>query len=213
MQTAPLSRAERRQHTREELIAAADERFTARGFHATTVDEVAAHAGYTKGAVYSNFHSKEDLFFAVYERRAQRGAALTERRIAERGADAAVRSLARDTTDRRGRNDGWLAVFLEFWAHVVRNPELRGRFAGIHAAAQAPVVAAVERVAADREAALPGGPLAFTVAMGAMQVGLTLELLTRPEAVDAAVGLRLFDLALAPRDGAGAAGGPRKGYK
>ena len=40
------------------------------GFHATSLDQIAAAAGYTKGAVYSNFASKEDLFFAVYERRA-----------------------------------------------------------------------------------------------------------------------------------------------
>lgn len=42
------------------------------GFHATSVDAVADAAGYTKGAVYSNFASKEDLFFAVYERRVDR---------------------------------------------------------------------------------------------------------------------------------------------
>ena len=67
-----LTRVERRERTREELIAAADDLFTARGFHATSVDEIALEAGYTKGAVYSNFESKEDLFFAVYERRAKR---------------------------------------------------------------------------------------------------------------------------------------------
>ena len=47
-----------------------------RGFHASSVDEVAERAGYTKGAVYSNFASKEDLFFAVYQRRVEQ--ALTE---------------------------------------------------------------------------------------------------------------------------------------
>ena len=42
--------------------------------------DIAAAAGYTKGAVYSNFASKEDVFFAVYERRAERGVADMERR-------------------------------------------------------------------------------------------------------------------------------------
>ena len=44
----------------------ADRRFSVDGFHATTLALVADDAGYTKGAVYSNFSSKEDLFFAVY---------------------------------------------------------------------------------------------------------------------------------------------------
>jgi AcrR family transcriptional regulator len=66
-----LSRAERRQQTRQELLSAAEACFVTRGFHTTSVDEVAEQAGYTKGAVYSNFASKEDLFFAVYERRVE----------------------------------------------------------------------------------------------------------------------------------------------
>src|SRR6185436_19462753 len=70
MTTARLSRAERREQTRDDLIAAADRLFVEGGFHATSLDQIAAAAGYTKGAVYSNFASKEDLFFAVYERRA-----------------------------------------------------------------------------------------------------------------------------------------------
>src|SRR5829696_7979584 len=64
-----LTRAEKRERTYEELISAAERLFIEQGFHATSVDEIALEAGYTKGAVYSNFDSKEDLFFAVYERR------------------------------------------------------------------------------------------------------------------------------------------------
>ena len=47
--------------------------------------------------------------------------------------------LAPTPRGRRGRDDGWLAVFFEFWAHVIRHPELRGRFAEIHRRVQAPV--------------------------------------------------------------------------
>ena len=50
---------------------AGEARFVTGGFHATSVDEVAERAGYSKGAVYSNFAAKEDLFFAVYERRVE----------------------------------------------------------------------------------------------------------------------------------------------
>ena len=68
MQTVP-TRAERQAQTRGDLVDAAERLFIRQGFHPTSVDAVAAEAGYTKGAVYSNFASKEELFLAVYERR------------------------------------------------------------------------------------------------------------------------------------------------
>ena len=76
MTTARLTRAERREQTRDDLIAAADRLFVEGGFHATSLDQIAAAAGYTKGAVYSNFASKEDLFLAVYEHVAAGGDSL-----------------------------------------------------------------------------------------------------------------------------------------
>ena len=57
-----LSRNERKAQTRAELIDAAARVFARRGYHGTTVDDVAEEAGFTKGAFYSNFESKEDVF-------------------------------------------------------------------------------------------------------------------------------------------------------
>src|SRR5688572_24144709 len=140
-----LTRAEKRERTYEELLLAAEKLFVERGFHATSVDEIAFEAGYTKGAVYSNFESKEDLFFAVYERRADRGLAEVEQILRENGPAEGLELLASDAAQRRGRDDGWLAVYFEFWAHVVRRPELRQRFAKIHGRVAEPMTAAVER--------------------------------------------------------------------
>src|SRR6476646_3433539 len=108
MTTARLTRAERREQTRDDLIAAADWLFVEGGFHATSLDQIAAAAGYTKGAVYSNFASKEDLFFAVYERRAEVSQAQMRELLVD--PDAMIDRLASDTAGRRGRDDGWLAV-------------------------------------------------------------------------------------------------------
>ena len=55
----------RRQRTRERLIAAAGETIAEKGFQAATLDQIAARAGLTKGAVYDNFDSKDRLFMAV----------------------------------------------------------------------------------------------------------------------------------------------------
>src|SRR5829696_271407 len=196
MKTARLTRAERRERTRDDLIAAADRAFVDGGFHATSLDQIAAAAGYTKGAVYSNFASKEDLFFAVYERRA----AVAEAQMAELfqgDAAAGLDRISADTTGRVNRDDGWLAVFFEFWAHVIRHPELRERFAEIHRRLQVPVAGALERIAAERGVELPDDALRLAVASGAMQIGLALERLTQPEVVDKALGLRMAHLLLA----------------
>lgn len=189
-----LTRIERRERTREELISAADRLFTGRGFHATSVDEIALEAGYTKGAVYSNFESKEDLFFAVYERRVDRVVADYERILREYGPVAGSERTVFEAVRRRGRDDGWLAVFFEFWAHVVRRPELRERFARIHARVLEPLVAANERLVEERGIELPVSAGQYTVAVYAMMVGLSLERLTQPDVVDAELALRMVRL-------------------
>jgi AcrR family transcriptional regulator len=190
-----LTRGERQAQTRRELIDAAERLFTSRGFHATSVADVAAEAGYTTGAVYSNFASKEDLFFAIYQRRAEAAVHQVERSIEELGPAAALERLGMDTAARRGREDGWLAVFVEFWAHVVRTPRLRARFAEIHTHASKPVADAVDRLTAGGEGPMTG--TAVTAAMNVMQIGLALERLTRPGLVDAELAPRMVRLVLA----------------
>ena len=186
-----LTRAERRERTREELISAADTLFTARGFHATSVDEIAFKAGYTKGAIYSNFESKEDLFFAVYERRVDLVVANYERILREDGTMAGTERMVVEAARRRGREDGWLAVFFEFWAHVVRRPELRERFARIHARVLEPLVGATERLVEERGLELPVRASQYTVAVYAMTIGLSLERLTQPDVVDEMLAPRM----------------------
>src|SRR5262245_39764617 len=68
MSTAPASRAEQQEQTRERLVDAAARVFAQRGYHAATLAEVAREAGYSTGAVYSNFAGKEDLFLALADR-------------------------------------------------------------------------------------------------------------------------------------------------
>jgi AcrR family transcriptional regulator len=188
-----LSRAERRQQTRQELLTAAEACFVSRGFHATSVDEVAEQAGYTKGAVYSNFASKEDLFFAVYERRVEQVLTEVVPGLRQAGAERAFDQLATGAIQRRDRGDGWRAVFFEFWAHVLRHPELRERFAAIHARFLEPLADAVRQLAEDRGLTLPSDVTASQVAVAwnAMEVGLALERLTQPQTVDVALARRM----------------------
>jgi AcrR family transcriptional regulator len=194
MRTA-MTRADRQARTREELVDAAERLFTGNGFHATSVDAVADAAGYTKGAVYSNFASKEDLFFAVYERRVDRRVAEMEATLASgETAYAGMERLIAGLEERH--DDGWLAVFFEFWAHVLRHPELRERFAEQHRRGIDPVIAAFHRVATERGERLPEDAAKLATARHAMLTGLQLERLTQPELVDEGLAVRMLRLAM-----------------
>jgi AcrR family transcriptional regulator len=175
-----ISRAARRTQTRDRLIDAAERRFKRDGFHATSVDAVADEAGYTKGAVYSNFAGKEALFFAVYERHVERRAAELE---ALAGAAPSLREEVRAAVAGAGGDDGWLAVFFEFWAHVLRHPEHRERFADLHRRGLAPVVRSIESAARQQERAPALPPATIATAQIALGNGLQLERLTRPDEV------------------------------
>lgn len=64
----PLSRRDRQQQTREALIFAARAVFSVEGYHAATLERIAREAGFSKGAVYSNFAAKSDLFLATLDK-------------------------------------------------------------------------------------------------------------------------------------------------
>jgi AcrR family transcriptional regulator len=180
--TAP-TRAERKARTREQLVEAADRLFKRDGFHGTSVDAVADEAGYTKGAVYSNFASKEELFFAVYERRLDERVAELDRIGADAPAARDSLQVAVETAGRRSE-DGWMAVFFEFWAHVLRHPEHRERFAALHRRGLEPFVRAVEAFAREQDAEPPLPPELLATAHLALGNGLQLERLTRPDEID-----------------------------
>jgi AcrR family transcriptional regulator len=187
MRTAP-TRAERQAQTRSDLIDAAEHLFTAQGFHATSLDAVAAEAGFTKGAVYSNFASKEDLFFAVYERRVDTRVAQFERTIeAAPTPRVGIERIIPGTGDRPQASDGWMAVFFEFWAHVLRHPELRERFAAQHRR----IIDVLAAAMVESGEEMPDDPHKLATARYAMQLGLQLERLTQPDVVDAGLGLRM----------------------
>src|ERR1700756_1734785 len=63
-----LTRAESHAQTRERLLVAARQVFARHGFGGASVDMIAEEAGYSKGAIYSNFDTKEAILFELLER-------------------------------------------------------------------------------------------------------------------------------------------------
>ena len=124
-----MSRKETQQRTRERLLAAASKVFARRGYHRATVDEIASEAGFTSGALYSNFTGKEELFLALADRQ-------VDERVAEVAAmgDAAEgdepnKDAAEQLRAFLERDPEWPLLFYEFWSLSVRNPELQGELA------------------------------------------------------------------------------------
>jgi len=127
MSLQPLTPERRRQQTREHLLAAAAKVFAERGFHGASLDEVAAVAGFTKGAVYSNFKNKEDLFLALFKANYEQEMQVLRETLAgtevpPEGRISDFVALIRDETRRAG-NMGLL--YQEFWLYAARNPAAR----------------------------------------------------------------------------------------
>jgi AcrR family transcriptional regulator len=118
-----LTRAEAKARTREQLLDAAARIFAQKGYAGASVEEIAESAGYSIGALYSNFASKEQLFLELM-------AARGERRVAEvtemLDADDPVEELAGLMERSAGRDPDLMALRAEFWLYAVRNPDAMG---------------------------------------------------------------------------------------
>lgn len=131
---ARRTRNEQRLETREQLLAAAERVFAARGYHGASVAEIADAAGYTIGALYSNFPSKEALFLALLDRRqADQGEALAASRD-DADPGPAVASVAAPIDPEAWT---WGLLSLEFYLYAMREPRLRPELAGRYRAMRA----------------------------------------------------------------------------
>ena len=126
--TTRLTRAQRSAQTRDELLEAAQRRFFDAGYHATTLDDVADDAGYTKGAVYSTFGSKAGLFLALFDDIVDQRLAAMQAIIdaGDSGSDASLQALAEQPVEER--NARFLLLSIEFWVHAAREPALLDAF-------------------------------------------------------------------------------------
>jgi AcrR family transcriptional regulator len=121
-----LTRRERSEQTRAELVDAAREVFLERGFHGASLEDISLAAGYTTGAVYSRFGGKDALFLAVLDDHVER-----RLRVYLDAADAApdfesaCREMGRAAVAAGRREPGWTPLLMEFWMHAARREELR----------------------------------------------------------------------------------------
>jgi AcrR family transcriptional regulator len=166
---------------RTRVLQAAAEVFAERGFSGASLDQVAASAGFTKGAVYSNFASKDELFLALMTDQVARRVAAVEAALEQTtdlpGALAAVGAeLSR-------REATWQLLFLEFWQRAVRDPDVRRAFVASRRDLRARIAEVVDRFLADHPVRTGWDAGSLTVVLLALSNGLAVEALPDPDAV------------------------------
>ncbi len=136
-----LTRAEARARTRELLLSAAARTFARKGFAGSSVEEIAAEAGFTVGALYSNFAGKEDLFLELMSGRARDRVSDTEEVLAGEypTADDMWTALGQQMVDVADKDMDLAPLQAEFWLYAVRHPEVLERYAAMVRRRRAPL--------------------------------------------------------------------------
>jgi AcrR family transcriptional regulator len=199
-----LTRAQQQARTRQALLDAAGRVFVRRGFLGASVEAITEEAGYSRGAFYSNFDSKEQLFAELLQERVYTlYAEVAERANAPRDARLGLRAvgerLAAIQADPEGR---WLfQLWLELIAHAGRDERFRGIAAGFWRANRAQSATAIASAYAEAGQPTPAPADHLATAMIALDIGLAIQHLADPAGVPLELYPELYELlfgALAP---------------
>ncbi|ALV58512.1 MULTISPECIES: TetR/AcrR family transcriptional regulator [Burkholderia] len=155
MDRVRLTRAERRDATRERLLGAARAILAEKGYAAASVEDIAAAAGHTRGAFYSNFGGKADVLFELLRRDRDEAAAALRRIVGSPDpADDAQRAMLaywRRGATQRAVHLMWLDAQLQ----AARDPRFRARFGALLRDRQTLAAACIDAYAARAGVSLP----------------------------------------------------------
>jgi AcrR family transcriptional regulator len=131
--------------TRDELLTAALRVFARHGYRQAGVDEIAAEAGYSKGALYWHFSGKEELLMALLEERID---APMRDRVALLASAPPERDMSKEATrafaEQLGERREAMLLEREYWSLAIRDPELRARYAARQTERRNALAAAME---------------------------------------------------------------------
>jgi AcrR family transcriptional regulator len=183
----PLTPDRRRRQTREHLLEAAAQVLAERGFHGASLDEVAAVAGFTKGAVYSNFKNKEDLFLALLETLHEREMAALQETL--ESSDVPPESRLGDFVAFINEPPvkvpySGTALYLEFCLYAMRNPAARSSLVALEEAMIDSVASMIE-AGRNRRGIDSGEPVKHLARIvEAFTRGISLMRVLDPDAID-----------------------------
>jgi AcrR family transcriptional regulator len=179
-----LRRTEAKAETRRRLLKAAEAAFRRDGYHATSLDRIAAEAGFTTGAVYSTFDSKADVMLALIAARATRRLEVMREVIAQDSdpEDLLAEFSHRYATQAVAERD-WSATVVEFMVVVGRDEGLRARYAEHHDASREAIASAIRGVLEKTGTRMAMSPRQMATTMMSLNIGLTVESLLAPAEV------------------------------
>jgi AcrR family transcriptional regulator len=159
--------------------------FARRGLQNASIDEVAEEAGFTKGAFYANFKSKEELFLAMLDERfAARLDEIDDAIATDEAPEEQARQAGLDFVRYLGADPDWQRLFFEFAAYAGRNEEFREELVTRYRALRERVGEIYRRRAEELGVAPPLASQQIAMMTFAMANGVALESLLEPDAVD-----------------------------
>jgi AcrR family transcriptional regulator len=144
-----LTRKEKQAKTRSALLRSAAKMICRKGISEASVEEIATDAGYTKGAFYANFKSKEEMFLVMLD---EAYAAELERLEAHLPGEQhveEVRESAEDFMQFIRSDPEWPRLYFEFVVYAARNPEFREELATRNRAMRERIAEVIRRWTAD----------------------------------------------------------------
>ena len=179
-----VSKKESRAATRRGLLDAGYAVFVERGFERATIEEIAARAGFTRGAFYWNFNSKTELLLEVIrDRVAQRGEESDGIAASASGPDD-FNEVQRTRSRRRSRERrDWAIFMLDFWLLASRDQELRNAAATLKAEQRRRMARQLTDLADRGDVTLPAPVEKIASWMMALQDGLALQELLDPASI------------------------------
>ncbi len=200
----------RTETTRRKLLSAAKRIFAQEGFEAARLEDIAAGAGYTRGAFYANFESKEDIFFAllddwVRERIECVTEALRQHKNPLDKLAALRKHYAEIAKDRR-----LVLISLEFKHYALRHPEAHARLRDRHRRMRASWADLLSELLSALDRTLPVKNPAASACLGALSQGMLLEHLVDPKTLSDGDVRHVLGLFFDSIFGAGATAGCQK---
>jgi AcrR family transcriptional regulator len=193
-----LTRKEKQAETRARLLDAGERVFLRRGLQGSSVEEIAAEAGFTRGAFYSNFESKDELFVELLQDRVYRQYAQMAEQAQEQPGTPRERlrwGIERVRDVQKGEDGNLLfRLWLECLTQAARDEEFRKLAATFWSGNRG--VLAEQTKATFRELGRkpPLPPKQIATAMIALDVGLAVQHLVDPDEAPLGLYVPLFDL-------------------
>jgi AcrR family transcriptional regulator len=194
------TRAEKQAETRQRLLEAAEYVFRRRGFSGATVEEITERAGFSRGAFYSNFESREQLFIELLHSRVYDDfTRMLERTPRERTARKQMAATAREFARRYEHAERWLfELWLECLAHAARHPEFASLPATFWRGNRALTAQTIDATYGQVGERPPIESKHLATALTALDIGLAIQNLVDPEEVPLSLYPKLYDLLFGP---------------